>query len=89
MQVPSGVQGTGDVVAAVDEDGGDVSDPVHVRRELVVGEEAAVAPVVSDEPGEHLLKLPVLQAQIRLPARRQRDVGVLPGAPLAAARSVI
>ena len=41
MQVPGGIQRPGDVVAAVDQDRGDGRDPVHVRGDLIVSQEAA------------------------------------------------
>src|SRR5829696_6734293 len=81
VQVPGGVQRARYVIAAVDEDRGDPGDPGHVAGNRGVVEKAAVAPVVRHRPGEYLPERRVLVAQPRLPARHQRDVGVLPDAP--------
>ena len=42
VELPGGVEGAGDVVAAVDEDPGDPGEAVHAREYLTVGEVAAV-----------------------------------------------
>lgn len=60
------VQRTGDVVTAVDHHSGDVGQAVHVDQNLSFFEEAALAPVVRNQPGEGQLELRVLANHARL-----------------------
>jgi hypothetical protein len=57
VQMPCGVKRTRNVITAMDQDGGDASKTVRITQNLVFGEEAAVAPVVSDQPREGQLEV--------------------------------
>ena len=81
MQAPGGLERARDVVAAVDEHGRDPDQAVHVEKDLVLAEEAVVAPVVGDEPREHQLALRLVAVAARLVPGDERDVRVLPGPP--------
>ena len=82
VQMPCGVKGARDVIAAMDQDGGDAGKTVDVTQNLVFGEEAAVAPVVRDQPREGQLEVRIFVLKPRRRAGPQRDVRVFPYAPL-------
>jgi len=81
VQLPRSVERAGDVVEAVNQRGGDVRDPGHVGEHLVVGQEAAVSPVVRHQPGEDHLPGQLAHTEVRLVAGREGHVGVFPLAP--------
>lgn len=71
VQRPCGVEWAGDVVAAVDKHRRYRGEVVHPGKDLAVGEEAAVAPVVGDQAREDHPEGRVLIARAGRPARHE------------------
>ena len=69
VQLPGRVQRPRDVVATVDQHGGDAGQAVHAAADLVRGQEAAVAPVVRERRAKTIRKV----------ASRYCNRGVHPG----------
>ena len=81
---PGRLQWAADVVTAVNEDAGDAVQRCRVADQLILLEESGVPPVVRDQPCEPEAELGVVvEARVAAMARGERDVCVLPGAPLA------